>query len=200
VSGQPSRCLRLGPPTPTRLTSLNARRASRYRWPFVCRSTSRQNEAGRPFLPSRSCGTSAPSVKNLSSASGAMCAVPPAAPDAAANKKQNHLTRRTKSEILLLYRGGLCHQFFPQQNRRAFLSAAALHSPQLLSFLFALIVAQTHGLWSLPRSRVRTVSFRTMASRIALRPPRSPYRGTRLPLAANHSAICRISGRMLLLL
>src|SRR6266404_4072913 len=113
-----------------------------------------------------------------------------------ANKIRKHLTRRKKSEILYPYRGGLCLQFFPHPNRRAFLSAASLHFPQLLSFLFALIIARTPGPASLPRSTVRAASFRilfqTVAARIALRPPF-------LPLAATHSAICRISGRILLL-
>src|SRR5882724_671259 len=116
------------------------------------------------------------------------------------NQKRKSLTRRTKSEILTPYRGGLCLQFFPHQNRRAFLSAAALHSPQLLSFLFALIIAQTHGRWSLPRFQVRAAPFRKLfrtsfhsrVVRIALRPP--------LLLAANHSAIRRVSRRTLSLL
>jgi len=111
-------------------------------------------------------------------------------------KYENYLTRRNKSEILSWYRGGLCLQFFPHLNRRAFLSAAALHSPRLLSFLFALIIARTHGPASVPRSTVRAASFRivfqTVAARIALRPPF-------LPLAAVHFAMRKISGRILLL-
>src|SRR5246127_2401998 len=93
-------------------------------------------------------------------------------------KYENNLTRRKKSEILSRYRGGLCLQFFPHRNRRAFLAAAALHSPQLLSFLFALIIARTHGPASVPRSTVRAASFRivfqTVAGPVALRPPFPP--------------------------
>src|SRR5260370_39648646 len=83
-------------------------------------------------------------------------------------KYENHLTRRRKSEILIRYRGGLCLQFFPHQNRRAFLSVA-LHSPQLLSFLFALIIAQTRRPASVPLSTVRATSFRTVLQPVAAR-------------------------------
>src|ERR1700692_5091405 len=113
-----------------------------------------------------------------------------------ANKTRKCLTGRKKSEILSSHRGGLCLQFFPHLNRRAFLSAAALHSPQLLSFLFALIIAQTYGPASVPRSTVRAASLRillTRAARIALRLPF-------LPVAGTLSVMRRISGRMLFLL
>jgi len=112
-------------------------------------------------------------------------------------KHENNLTWRTKSEILNAHRGGLCHQFFLQRNRRSVFAGTALYFPQLLSFLFALIVAQTHGPKRLPRSLVRAASFRKAARRIALRLPRSLHRGPLLPLAAIHSALRRISGRML---
>src|SRR5260221_9213849 len=105
------------------------------------------------------------------------------------------------------FRGVLCLQFFTPQRRRAFLSAAPLHFPQTLSFLFALTVAQTHGPKRLPRSAVRAATFRTqglqvqtlkpcqkrqivMAARIALCPA--------VPRAETRSA-SRISGRMLFL-
>src|SRR6266702_8012238 len=97
------------------------------------------------------------------------------------NEKRKFLTWRTKSEILFPYRGGLCLQFFPHLNRRAFLSAAALHSPQLPSFLLALIIARTHGSASVPRSTVRAASLRILlavAVRIALRLPFLPLAGT----------------------
>src|SRR4030095_12834932 len=118
-----------------------------------------------------------------------------------ANKNRKCLTGRIKSEILSRFRGGLCLQSFPPTPRRAFLSVVAPHSPQLLSFLLALIVAQTHGLRSLPRSRFRAASFRTSfeakAARIALR-PLAPTAGLLHPAAA-HSVASRISGRTLLL-
>ena len=89
---------------------------------------------------------------------------------------RKYLTGRIKSEILYSFRGGLCLQFFPHPSRRAFLSVPALHYPQLLSFLLALIVAQTHGPTRLPRSPVPAASFRTSlptsAARSALRSPR----------------------------
>src|SRR5882724_9867124 len=114
--------------------------------------------------------------------------------------KAKVLDKANKKRNTHPYRGGLCLQFFPHQNRRALLSAAALHSPQLLSFLFALIVAQTHGRWGLPRFQVRAAPFRKLfrtsfhskVVRIALRPP--------LLLAAKHSAIRRVSRRTLSLL
>jgi hypothetical protein len=105
------------------------------------------------------------------------------------------LTWRNKSEILGPFRGGLClqsvRQFLPLR-LRTFLPGAALNLPQLYSFLYALLY-QANGPRSLPRSLARAAAFWIRGKRIALRQPRRITE-------TQHSAMCRISSRLLFML